>query len=296
MRRFMRSRWTFPVALLSIGVALLSWSRLVREDAWLSGTLINVSTALILFAPLLVAGWVIEQRLNGMQASQTQLELRRDGAAERTTMRLLRPATALTAVVTLSCMIGIVSPVGMVGVVQAGVHGVVGAHVNLSRLGLIAAWMTHHPRLGLICAVLAFVASIVTFRAGRLRDGALAVAWFAALGATFSGHGRLLMVSFGVLFYLVETVVTLLGLRAPRGLAYLRYPMRLTVIMPVRYLFEPVIWVIQAATGHMENGTAHVPEVPTGALALPTTSATETMMQIAYRRLEYQTTSEGSVR
>jgi hypothetical protein len=279
-----------------MGVALLTWSRLARDDAWLSGTLVNVSTTLMLFAPLLVAGRVIEKQLDGMQASRTQLELRPDGAAESTTMQLLRPVTALAAVVTLPCMFGIVSPVGMVGVVQGGVQGVVGAHVNLSRLGLVASWMTSHPGLGLLCAVFAFVASIMTFRAGRLRDGALAVAWLAAFSATFSGHGRLLMVSFGILFCLVETTVALLDLRAPLRLAYLRYPMRLTVIMPIRYLFEPVVWVIQAATGYKENGATHVPESPTGAIALPPSSATESMMKIAYRRLEYQTAPEGSVR
>ena len=77
---FTRNRWTLTVVLV-MGAGLLSWSWLVRADGWLSGALVNVSTTLLLFAPLLLVGRYIEKRLDDVQATQAQIEQRQEVAA-----------------------------------------------------------------------------------------------------------------------------------------------------------------------------------------------------------------------
>ncbi|WP_432983198.1 hypothetical protein [Dactylosporangium sp. CA-233914] len=82
MRWFRRNSWVLAAASLLAGIGLLLWSWTVRDDGWLSGTLVNVGTALLLFVPLLIAGRVIEKRLDEVRASQNQIEQRQEKTAE----------------------------------------------------------------------------------------------------------------------------------------------------------------------------------------------------------------------
>jgi len=76
-KRVQRIRWTLVFALI-MGGAFLGWSWLARNDAWLSGALVNGGTTLLLFAPLLLAGRHVEHKLDEVRASQTAIEQRQE--------------------------------------------------------------------------------------------------------------------------------------------------------------------------------------------------------------------------
>ncbi|MGI5243159.1 hypothetical protein [Dactylosporangium sp. CA-139066] len=75
-----RNRWVLLAALVT-GVGVLVWSWSARGDGWLSGLLVNVGTALVLFAPLLLVGWHIERRLDEVSAGQAQIGERQEKTA-----------------------------------------------------------------------------------------------------------------------------------------------------------------------------------------------------------------------
>lgn len=79
--RFTRNRWLWTALLVIAGGVLLLWSRQSRDDGWLSGVLVNTSTTLLLFAPLLLVGRQIERQLGEVRTAQQQIERRQDKAA-----------------------------------------------------------------------------------------------------------------------------------------------------------------------------------------------------------------------
>lgn len=79
--RFSHNRWLWTVLLVIAGGVLLLWSYQASDDPWVSGVLVNTSTTLILFSPLLLVGRLIERQLGEVRTAQQQIERRQDEAA-----------------------------------------------------------------------------------------------------------------------------------------------------------------------------------------------------------------------
>jgi hypothetical protein len=83
LRNKMPSPLYLTLAFILIGLALLVASWIDRADGWTSGVLIEFGATLLLFAPLVWIGRLIEQQLDKLGAAQRRLEESQTIATER---------------------------------------------------------------------------------------------------------------------------------------------------------------------------------------------------------------------